>query len=543
MDSLNISNLLSGVVLPESGKNLFLAVQNLPQGLRAGMILTLSEVPDLKNLFSGDLFKIKLKDSNGVSFSVDVKTTFPKKLETVLKNWQNLTFEVTSDGELKIQQYKESNAVHADLSVKNTFNKMNNANSTSTDKITNIDFKPIKVETQPIKILDTINTIMRDIDFPQSLKNDIVELITDTDVVAILKEISNEQKDFTKFLEPIKNTLLQIKNFAGKPAEVAHLQQQLVQDIRNLSGQTFIGKINYSEPADKKTVFSSLLGNIDVDMPINLPLSETAVFEITKVNMEQAKEVLPVIKIFSDKLAEIWPKDTDIVYKPELLEKILSGKNKSSQNILKIFKPLAELPQSPEVMMVMLQKIPGISPKDVLSDLYKFYKAVIKDSPIEWIGEKLKTDLLTTKQGTEALKQIEYTITNSVRETAVWREVEIPFFDGSQVQIWKMAVRKDNENEKGKNVKVSGKRFIIDTVFSMLGEFQFDGFASLKERKFDLIIRTSKLQSNDFCMQVMNLFKKSLYDTNYVGTIKINQKEAFVCPIKTESLPQDGVYI
>ena len=130
-----------------------------------------------------------------------------------------------------------------------------------------------------------------------------------------------------------------------------------------------------------------------------------------------------------------------------------------------------------------------------------------------------------------------------MRETAVWREVEIPFFDGSQVQIWKMAVRKDNENEKGKNVKVSGKRFIIDTVFSMLGEFQFDGFASLKERKFDLIIRTSKLQSNDFCMQVMNLFKKSLYDTNYVGTIKINQKEAFVCPIKTESLPQDGVYI
>ncbi len=543
MDSLNISNLLSGVVLPESGKNLILAVQNLPQGLRAGMILTLSEVPDLKNLFSGDLFKIKLKDSNGVSFSVDVKTTFPKKLETVFKNWQNLTFEVTSDGELKIQQYKESKAVHADLSAKNMFNKMNNANSTSTDKITNIDFKPIKVETQPIKILDTINTIMRDIDFPQSLNNDIVELITDTDVVAILKEISNEQKDFTKFLEPIKNTLLQIKNFAGKPAEVAHLQQQLVQDIRNLSGQTFIGKINYSEPADKKTVFSSLLGNIDVDMPINLPLSETAVFEITKVNMEQAKEILPVIKIFSDKLAEIWPKDTDIVYKPELLEKILSGKNKSSQNILKIFKPLAELPQSPEVMMAMLQKIPGISPKDVLSDLYKFYKAVIKDSPIEWIGEKLKTDLLTTKQGTEALKQIEYTITNSVRETAVWREVEIPFFDGSQVQIWKMAVRKDNENEKGKNVKVSGKRFIIDTVFSMLGEFQFDGFASLKERKFDLIIRTSKLQSNDFCMQVMNLFKKSLYDTNYVGTIKINQKEAFVCPIKTESLPQDGVYI
>ena len=507
------------------------------------MILTLSEVPDLKNLFSGDLFKIKLKDSNGVSFSVDVKTTFPKKLEIVFKNWQNLTFEVTSDGELKIQQYKESNAVHADLSAKNIFNKMNNANSTSTDKITNIDFKPIKVETQPIKILDTINTIMRDIDFPQSLKNDIVELITDTEVVAILKEISNEQKDFTKFLEPIKNTLLQIKNFAGKPAEVAHLQQQLVQDIRNLSGQTFIGKINYSESADKKTVFSSLLGNIDVDMPINLPLSETAVFEITKVNMEQAKEVWPVIKIFSDKLAEIWPKDTDIVYKPELLEKILSGKNKSSQNILKIFKPLAELPQSPEVMMAMLQKIPGISPKDVLSDLYKFYKAVIKDSPIEWIGEKLKTDLLTTKQGTEALKQIEYTITNSVRETAVWREVEIPFFDGSQVQIWKMAVRKDNENEKGKNVKVSGKRFIIDTVFSMLGEFQFDGFASLKERKFDLIIRTSKLQSNDFCMQVMNLFKKSLYDTNYVGTIKINQKEAFVCPIKTESLPQDGVYI
>ena len=82
----------------------------------------------------------------------------------------------------------------------------------------------------------------------------------------------------------------------------------------------------------------------------------------------------------------------------------------------------------------------------------------------------------------------------------------------------------------------------METEFSKLGKFQFDGFSKAKSRSFDLIIRTSVKISDDFCSNIINLFKKSLYDLNYSGTIKINMVENFI-NFNDEAVVTEGVYI
>ena len=85
---------------------------------------------------------------------------------------------------------------------------------------------------------------------------------------------------------------------------------------------------------------------------------------------------------------------------------------------------------------------------------------------------------------------------------------------------------------------------MVDTDFSLLGKFQFDGFTIAKERRFDLVIRTSKRMEKDFCSEIMNLFKTSMYNVGYAGTIKINQQEKFInIEETTDKQLTDGIYI
>ena len=129
----------------------------------------------------------------------------------------------------------------------------------------------------------------------------------------------------------------------------------------------------------------------------------------------------------------------------------------------------------------------------------------------------------------------------SQKETTSWRIVEMPFYDGFQLSAIKIAVKKDKQKqERQKDKKTT--RFVVETEFSKLGKFQFDGFSKVQLRSLDLIIRTSEQISDDFCLNIINLFKKSLYDLDYSGTIKINRAENFI-NFNDESIINEGVYI
>ena len=113
----------------------------------------------------------------------------------------------------------------------------------------------------------------------------------------------------------------------------------------------------------------------------------------------------------------------------------------------------------------------------------------------------------------------------------------------------KLAVKKKKQDKDADNQPSPHKkeaRFVLETEFSKLGKFQFDGFSVVNERRFDLIIRTSKMLPDDFCAHVVNLFKTSLHAVDYHGNIKLNLKENFIKIADDEPdniSIKDGLYI
>ena len=104
----------------------------------------------------------------------------------------------------------------------------------------------------------------------------------------------------------------------------------------------------------------------------------------------------------------------------------------------------------------------------------------------------------------------------------------------------------EEEKKKSREIRRFGTRFVVDTSFSRLGSLQFDGYALAKDKRFDLIIRTERDIGSDFCANVMRLFKATLHEEGYAGTVKINVKEKFIkiCDDSAESQTlADGIYI
>ena len=542
MDKITISTLLGVTNAISSDKPLIMVVKELPPSLKAGMILTLSEIPLLKE---GDLFKINLQTTSGELISLEAKLPNSQKADTFIQNWQNLNVKVTPEGNLQFRpQTLISDNVRSQVlpTSENGATKNNIIATENVNKATKIEITPIKEEMQPIKVSEVVNKIMADLDLPISLKQDIAEIVAKTEIITVLKDIGVFQEQIDTLLTPLKNTLFQMQYVSDKPTEIMRLQQQLVQNIKELQGQTFEGYSDEFVPSSQKLILNSPLGKIWTKTPIKALKNQIFKLEVVDVRIEPYKELLPLIKVFSDKLSKIWPPEMSFPYKSEVLQQLFDTKDKKNPELLNIIKPLMELSQSPNLVIAIIKKIPGLKP-DILENIYSFYKTANNSEIREWLGEKIYSELLTTKQGTEAIKQIEQLFVNSLKENPVWRMVEIPFFDGVQLYSWKIYVQKDKPDSQKNKRTSQGKRFVLDTEFSKLGAFQFDGYASIKEHRFDLVIRTSKVHSDDFCSHIMNLFKKSLYDVNYSGTIKINQRENFIRPFNEELILQDGVYI
>ena len=166
----------------------------------------------------------------------------------------------------------------------------------------------------------------------------------------------------------------------------------------------------------------------------------------------------------------------------------------------------------------------------MFQNIYNLYQGAETKDISKWLGiqtvKKINTEV---SQSPKVLQELQDFATSMIKETPVWKIVEMPLFDGTQFSPLKIAVKKDPEQQKKETSQQNtGTRFIVETNFSKLGSFQFDGLSHAKERRLDLIIRTSSAQTDDFCSNLINLFKKSLYDVDYTGTIKINRQETFI---------------
>ena len=181
--------------------------------------------------------------------------------------------------------------------------------------------------------------------------------------------------------------------------------------------------------------------------------------------------------------------------------------------------------------------------------MVNFVKGAMKRNVTEWIGKELTEELNRSgAEGREVISRLNGFINANSREGVSWRMVEIPFLDGGSLSKIRVAVKKYDDDEKEKNAEGKsrfGTRFVVDTSFSRLGAFQFDGFSVAKERRFDLIIRTSRSVGNDLCANIMRIFKTTLNEVGYAGSINVNVKENFIkiCEDERSETLKDGIYI
>lgn len=277
---------------------------------------------------------------------------------------------------------------------------------------------------------------------------------------------------------------------------------------------------------------------------------------------EQNLKLTPGTTVLLDIKTLAAPRETvlpELIQSRDLLENLFNPasllapgeKHVPRENVLNAFldvlKPLNRT--QPELVQQILSKIPAPDVK-MVSNLATYIKAVRSHDLSAWLGVEVMEKLSASGiEGREVLSKLSTLLTSHTQETVQWRIVEIPFYAGDNLSKIQVALKKmsdEDEKDAENNRKKYGTRFVVDTSFTKLGAFQFDGFSLEKDRRFDLIIRTEREFDEDFCSNVMRIFKKTLHDVNYNGNVYINIKENFikVCDDKVpEEILKSGIFI
>lgn len=376
-----------------------------------------------------------------------------------------------------------------------------------------------KIEPTPIKTADFVR---------QTLQKNGVPLQTAQKIADEIKSIQTQIDSFgaqsvpdnQAVLKPIMQTLQEI---AFSPEKASELQGKLKQDVENLIGQKLTGEV--ASRSNDVTAIQTPLGKTLFDSKIKLPVAEKVVLNMIKTVSEETP-----FKVLDELLNRIVPQK----------RMMLSFQNETVKGQLK-FLTEAEGQFSQEVVSVILNKLPVLG-NNLFQNMVNFYQAAQQKNVEKWLAsgntEAKMAEILQDKNRAEEIKNF---LSSSIKETPVWKIVEMPFFDGNWFAPLKIAVKKQPQRNKSNNESDKRVRFIVETSFSKLGNFQFDGFADKIKRKLDLIIRTSNNQSDDFCSNIINLFKKSLYVLDYTGNVKINKKEAFMT--FQEQTGSEGIYV
>lgn len=380
----------------------------------------------------------------------------------------------------------------------------------------------IEVDLHPIKLKQFVDITLQGTKVSPNIKQQIIDIVGT--ITANITNVGNKVPQNNELiLQPLQNIIRQI---ADNPKDLISLKPQLDAEINNLIGQQIDGKI--IKRVNDTTTVKTILGDTFFASKIKLPLNENVVVNISsKISSPQME-----LKFVDNLIKMIHPKNNNSVD----FDKIMHSEN--SKNLLKLS---SEIPTN--ILHTVFSKLP-FQPNNLLENIYNFYQAATKGDISKWLGkETIKNISKNNPSETKIISELNNFVSTSLKETPSWRIVEMPIFDGNQMNILKLAVKKDSSNsQKTKHKKQNGTRFIVETEFSKLGSFQFDGFSNIAKRNLDLIIRTSSLLSDDFCSNIINLFKKSLYNLNYSGTVRINKQENFI-NLQDVNTINEGIYI
>lgn len=442
--------------------------------------------------------------------------------------------------------------------------------------IADVNNAAAQIKLVPQKLNTVLAQPLGELSLPVAVKSQINTFFDKINIGFEVKNINPEQSKIQveqqiaafNFPEAVRQALLPLQT--ADNAEIPQLLNNLKQLLTTLPQ---VEVPAFAEAKGSVVVLSTPLGTVlpeaalkikpdtavvlQLKPDLNLPDRLLSVYEtLAKADTPQTSAPLAALP---EKFAALFEKLNPLPgLKPEMIEKaLLSGiaaraeaarpaSPAVAEKASGIFEILAKVNNA-----VLSEKIQGKIPlpnAKLLSNIVGFNRAAEKGDISAWLGRELVAELKTMgSKGTETLHQLTQFVTSAVKENVAWRTVEVPFFDGSQLGQIAVSVKKpdpDEEKENQQQRSKNGRRFLVDTDFSKLGKFQFDGFASAAERRFDLVIRTSRKLDSDFCSEIMNLFKTSLYNVGYIGTVKINQREKFINIHETSAGKlTDGIYI
>ena len=495
-NSININNIISNTNITDNKQVLHLSEisEDLLQAIKtykSGMLEVLSKTDGLD-------FVLQLGDKN---FSINIKN--------------NLSLPIDLGQKIEIPvKFNSVGNIIPDLS---TINKpvVNTKPEIIVETKENMASKP---NLTPIKLQSFIEQNIKEFSLDTNTKQQIMQIAKDVDVsLAKIGSLPQNEAD-------IKNLQNIIKEIATFPQKIGKLRPQIEQIINNFAGKQLGGEI--ASKINQLYVIKTPLGDSYFSSDIKIPISEKVTLDINSP-----------IPAFEQKIKII-----DAVMKNILPE------YKSSSNIEALAKEssvrdFAEVAKNVDnkTMMLITQKLP-LQRDNLFENIYNLYKGVVNKDITQWLGRETIQEILSDNiNGQKNINELGNMLQNSLKETTSWRIVEMPFYDGTQLSALKIAVKKDKRQKEKQNERKT-TRFVVETEFSKLGRFQFDGFSKVQSRSLDLIIRTSEKISDDFCANIINLFKKSLYDLDYSGTIKINCAENFI-NFNEENIITEGVYI
>lgn len=540
------------VSTPSADKNLTgtiggLTGQTVGETIVPGQSAVLEVLADARNTALGTLTGTISLTLNGQLFKLPVEL----KLDTPLKLPDNTA---AADLELKLQPQKDGAVTVKVLSVngENPEKYMVRANESQVRpqpaapliKDTAAALPPL--ETAPLRAGTVLENLSAELNVPteklQPLLKEFAAFSSRISVAvnqpAVLPQNSqpaevfpaageNVRKETAAVSRPLQDIQNVIRDFAAGKLPLPEAVRQIGKELAALGGRTFPAEIAVR--------------------PDNGPVSIRAPFaEVLIENPVKLGGGLPV-------LLELEGFERNLAVPDDIAETGAAvarhtGRLPAADNILKILQPLMNRGQK-ELAAAVLNRIPEPSSPRMLANMVAYIKASGEHNLSRWLGSDIVDRLSATTEGREVVSKLGSMFVSSNQDGINWRIMEVPVLNGQSLSKIRIAVKKildEEEKKKSRENRRFGTRFVVDTSFSRLGSLQFDGYALAKDKRFDLIIRTERDIGSDFCANVMRLFKATLHEEGYAGTVKINVKEKFIkiCDDSAESQTlADGIYI
>ena len=434
-----------------------------------------------------------------------------------------VTFVGEKDITIRLQSIKAQAALPSETlenaGIKNTFSEYAIPQERADGVIKNEVFQGIKANIEPLRLSQPIEIIGKEAGLTPKLLQELKVALNEYEIKFDSPRINANEftaesiKEGKEGINPkIFTTDLfnNIKELYRQNKPLHEVVKAIVNVFKALEGKALPAQ---TQDYPQGTLFKTAIGNIFPEKDIKLPQNIKLELPI--------KEVKEVIENKLDELfrADFWKFSTTGRTETKAAPEVL-------KNIFKLLKNEN-----------LSEKIPQPESKDFFTNIRGFIKAVKNSEVSQWLGREATQEILSLPRGQETINILQNFIDSSHREIGLWRIVEIPIISGETIEQIRLAVKRqaeedeeEKEEKQKENLQKGGTRFVVESRFSYLGGFQFDGLAEEKKRRFDLIIRTEKLLDNDLCTQIMRLYKTTLHKFDYWGTIQINLKENFIKP-------------